>query len=638
MSSPIRLVVAAGLALSLSLTPAFAEPPAAPETARKVVKTADDLPRHTYKIEGKASEFVLSDAPFKALVEEVKADLASDLRQFQIEDPSTLQGYYGVQQQIALFEGRGGDARALIEQIRELETKESKRLMTGQVLTAMLDAEKSSGGRAGDSKFDSAFKANLDRAVRSLPWTLVREDVLQAKGRAEIIRRELIIGSMQGQLDPIVAQSGGEISGDLARSLIGARVTLDRILPLQPMIAEVFAAIVADKEAKVTGVDIWTPAQVELTEADKGSPVVIGIWDSGVDVRIFPTQLFVNPGETPGNGKDDDGNGFVDDDHGIAFDLDSNRVPGPLADLSELGTPLAEASRFDKGFSDLNNSIESADADLLKKHIRSLKAEEVTPFLEDLNLYGGYCHGTHVAGIAAAGNPYARILYARITFDHRAIPLKAPTVEQARRDAQATLDTIDYFKKAGVRVVNMSFGGSRADIEAALEAKGVGKTTEERAALSREIFVIGRDAAEQAMKNAPDILFIAAAGNSDEDNEFSEVLPSCLNLPNLITIGAIDATGKPTTFTTFGKNVKLYANGFEVDSFVPGGEKRKYSGTSMAAPNAANLVGKLLALHPSLSTAQVIDLLDRGADPLDGYEGRFIINPKKTLELAAMKG
>jgi len=80
-----------------------------------------------------------------------------------------------------------------------------------------------------------------------------------------------------------------------------------------------------------------------------------------------------------------------------------------------------------------------------------------------------------------------------------------------------------------------------------------------------------------------DILFIAAAGNSDNDNTFSELIPSGLNLPNLITVGAIDQSGKPTSFTTFGGNVKLYANGFEVESVLPGGARVRRVRTRHAA-------------------------------------------------------
>src|SRR6185295_11406809 len=135
----------------------------------------------------------------------------------------------------------------------------------------------------------------------------------------------------------------------------------------------------------------------------------------------------------------------------------------------------------------------------------------------------------------AAGNPFIRLLPVRITFDYRQIPLIAPSLEQQKKDARAVGDAVAYMKQAGVRVCNMSWGDSRQSIEENLEKKGVGKDTAERAALARTLFKIQRDALEEAMKSAPEILFVAAAGNSDNDNQFAELIPSGLSLPNMIT-------------------------------------------------------------------------------------------------------
>lgn len=58
-------------------------------------------------------------------------------------------------------------------------------------------------------------------------------------------------------------------------------------------------------------------------------PVVIAIVDSGVDLNHedLKGNLWRNPGEIAGNGKDDDGNGYVDDVYGYNF---ASRIPSPM--------------------------------------------------------------------------------------------------------------------------------------------------------------------------------------------------------------------------------------------------------------------------------------------------------------------
>ncbi len=74
------------------------------------------------------------------------------------------------------------------------------------------------------------------------------------------------------------------------------------------------------------------------------------------------------------------------------------------------------------------------------------------------------------------------------------------------------------------------------------------------------------------------------------------------------------------------------SNGFQVESFIPGGERMKMSGTSMAAPNVTNLAAKLIALDPSLTPADVVKLIKDGSDL--SPDGRFrLINPKRSVEL-----
>ena len=78
----------------------------------------------------------------------------------------------------------------------------------------------------------------------------------------------------------------------------------------------------------------------------------------------------------------------------------------------------------------------------------------------------------------------------------------------------------------------------------------------------------------------------------------------------------------------------MYSNGFEVDSFIPGGERMKLSGTSMAAPNVTNLAAKLWALNPGLTVAQVKDAIVQGAEAQkSGDKTIKLMNPKASVAL-----
>jgi subtilisin family serine protease len=76
--------------------------------------------------------------------------------------------------------------------------------------------------------------------------------------------------------------------------------------------------------------------------------------------------------------------------------------------------------------------------------------------------------------------------------------------------------------------------------------------------------------------------------------------------------------------------VDLHANGFEVVSYVPGGDRMPMSGTSMSSPNVVNLAAKVLAKNPGLSVAELRRVLIEGSDRMDDGR-RVLINPRATL-------
>ncbi len=512
-----------------------------------------------------------------------------------------------------------------LDKVKALEDKESARAMNGLTSRSMIDAKAASGANPGEAGFAEAYRKALTKRVNALPWDAVQDQIKSSKGRAEFLSENFLLGIVQSQMQP-AAEAMGELSGDLASGLVGIRYTLDTVLSLNPVNAEVFGDFIAanDKEKE----DIWAARDVTLDEGKNLAPVVVGIWDSGVDQEVYQDALYYNGNESF-NGEDDDGNGFVDDTNGIAFDLDGNMSTEMLHPLGDQEGNLDEMFESMQGFQDMTSAIDSPEAAATRTKLSQMAPEEMGDFLTTLSFGGLYSHGTHVAGIATKGNPFAKILIARITFDYHNTP-QAMTVETAKRLADDYLRTTAYFSEHKVRVVNMSWGWSFKEIEGGLEANGVGASSEERAEMAREMIGILSDGLEQSMASTPEVLYVSAAGNDDNDVEFDVVIPSNFDLPNLMVVGAVDQAGDPTGFTSGGRNVKVYANGFQVESFVPGGEIMKMSGTSMASPNVCNLAAKLFALNPELTPVQVVKLIEENADPHADHPDILLMNPKKS--------
>ena len=62
-------------------------------------------------------------------------------------------------------------------------------------------------------------------------------------------------------------------------------------------------------------------AYKELIKDNKGEKVIVAVIDSGVDIyhHELNESIWVNSGEIPNNGIDDDDNGYIDDIHGWNF-------------------------------------------------------------------------------------------------------------------------------------------------------------------------------------------------------------------------------------------------------------------------------------------------------------------------------
>ena len=187
----------------------------------------------------------------------------------------------------------------------------------------------------------------------------------------------------QTQLDRALAESGVERAtplfptvtqpGDRQSGLALDSVGLSRIYRLQlragQSVSQTVAALSGNPDVEYAEPDYiarpaaypddprygdqWGLGKIQVEGAWNvvtGTPTVaIAIVDSGVDLTHpdLAPNLWVNPGEIPGNGIDDDANGFVDDINGWNFVAGSNDV----ADDSGHGTLVAgvAAARTDNG-------------------------------------------------------------------------------------------------------------------------------------------------------------------------------------------------------------------------------------------------------------------------------------------------
>ena len=598
-------------ALSLSSVSAFAQ-------EKKRIDKAADLPRFTYKVEGQLEDTIRDNAKFAAFAKEYRGNVESVLAQYDIADKATLRNLLSSLIQLDYLEGRFDAALKGVATVRDLQDKPADKLLSGIQIKTYIDAQKQAGNATSDAYRQDVAK-RLSATLDPLPFGVVQNDVREMKASVEIASEALALGYVREVLQPTAAKAGS-LSSDLAPALVSTRYRLLVTLPLKQTLINTYSGYLA--KYTVAKQDIWAARDVQLPATGAYTPVTIAIWDSGTDTALFENQLALDASGKP----------VV-----IAFDKFANLSAGELYPIPpELKGRLPVMKSRTKGFSDLQSNIDSKEATEVKTYLSALKQDEYKAAIEELRLAGNYMHGTHVTGIATAGNPYAKILTARIEFGHTLIPNPCPSSELSARDAKASQAYVDFFKRQGVRVVNMSWGGTVKDVESELELCGVGKTPDERQKLAREYFDIGKNALTKAFASAPDILFVTAAGNENSDSTFSEAIPAGIVLPNLLTVGAVDLAGDEASFTSYGPTVKVHANGYQVESFIPGGDRVAESGTSMASPQVAGLAGKILAINPKLKPIDVIALIERTADKTaDGR--RTLINPKKAIAAASAK-
>ena len=215
-------------------------------------------------------------------------------------------------------------------------------------------------------------------------------------------------------------------------------------------------------------------------------------------------------------------------------------------------------------------------------------------------------HGTHVAGIIAArGNNGLGV--AGIAWRAQLIPVKAIN-DQGNGTEQQIAAAITYAAQRGARIANASFGGPNQS-----------------------------SLITSAIAQAPDTLFVVAAGNggSDsvgDDNDEEPIYPCNLTLPNVVCVTATGRTDQLASFANTGRGtVDLAAPGVDILSTDPGGGYTSDSGTSFAAPMVTGAAALVLAAHPTFTTGQLRDAILGGVQPLASLAGEVVTDGRLSL-------
>ncbi len=458
----------------LTLTgPAFAQAPA-PAPVKTKVTNAADLPVHTYTITSKNRPLAEDPAVVSALAAAVTKDITGDLAQYDITDRGTLSGLYGVLMTTALLQQDFEAVRRYSAIIRSLKDKPADKATSGLFSVALADALQHPG-----PDFHQTLKKNIERAYRQVPFSSIKANLKAQKSGLDIFTRDLLVRASAEEAGTV--PDTGIISQKQAVIILAEALGLCYIIPNKADLLDAYSAVLASGKA-VPKANIWTARDVTLSNSAKLKPTVVAIWDTGVDISLYKSQLI--------SGKP-----------GIAFDEEARPISALLYPLPGGAAAATKYIVDTKSISDFQEGIDSPEAAAFKARLAKMTPDQMSDFDNGVSKYNTYSHGTGVAGIALRGNPAARLLVCRLFSSAPA------SVAEATRFAAMYRQSVAYFKTRGVRIVNMSWRIQASSIEPALEQDGVVRTPAERRALAKKIYDIGFQGMSEAIRSAPSILF-----------------------------------------------------------------------------------------------------------------------------------
>ena len=204
-------------------------------------------------------------------------------------------------------------------------------------------------------------------------------------------------------------------------------------------------------------------------------------------------------------------------------------------------------------------------------------------------------HGSHIAGIigAVADNGIG-IAGIASNIDIKLMALKINGGKDGTGSISDAILAIKYATMMGADICNISWG-----------------TSQYSAALKETI-------------KESDMLFVAAAGNLGQNNDNKPVYPAGFNLDNLISVTFIDADGRLTRLSNYGKkSVEIAAPGTDILSTVVG-SYQTLSGSSMAAPHVSAVASLLYSYDKNLYPLAVKNLILSTVKPISGLKDSML--------------
>jgi subtilisin family serine protease len=327
---------------------------------------------------------------------------------------------------------------------------------------------------------------------------------------------------------------------------------------------------------------------------------VIGIIDTGIDYAHpdLYRNIWINQNEIPP---------FM---RPLIVDIDGDKIVTFL-DLNDIRN-ISYVSDINK-----NGFIDAGDL-LTDTRWSNRTDDDNNRYIDDLigwdfinndnNPFDDNGHGTHVSGtIGAIGGNGAGV--AGVNWNIQILPMKFLSATGAGSLSNA-IRAIEYFTDLSIKnrplenflATNNSWGGGA--YSSAMDA-----------AISRA-----------ALNN---ILFVAAAGNSTQNNDLISSFPSSYSTLKtagydaVISVASINQYGDLSYFSNYGtKTVDLGAPGSSIYSTIPKNYYATYSGTSMAAPHVTGAIGLYASANVGVDAPSIVRALFASAYPTASLTGK----------------